>query len=461
MSVTSGYFNSKNGDRRYTAEQMSSIFNGIISDGVFANEGTAFSIAAAGGNSITIGVGRAWFDSTWIYNDSILTMPLDASDVLLNRYDAVVIEIDRSESVRSATIKIIKGETANEPVVPTMTDSGDFHQHPIAYIYRGADTSEITNDNIRYLVGTDVCPFITGVVDVNAAFIQWQVQWEFWFNSMKSMVGDVDLAALSARVLELEQKAQTRLFRGKNLGTSITNEQMAAIQSGAFTDLWLGDYWVIDDINWRIVDFDYWMSTGGNGNNYAVTKHHIVIMPDVTLKEGKMYYNDLVLVNTSSNTFNMVDETGRQIEFSDSGYVYSLMYTSGLHGAKAMVESIFGDKIMSHKELLSDKHMSLGPTSVGWYDSTVELPNQIMMYGNSVVIYHQPGWSRLSSSQTIDKTQLALFSVKPEFILAGRRKQWLRDPINENMFAFIDDNGDASYTKVSNTRGVRPIFAIG
>lgn len=441
MSVTSGWFNSVAGDRRYNAEQMSAIFNGIITDGIFTNEGTAFSITASTENTFTVGIGRAWFNNAWIYNDAILPMTADESEILFDRYDAVVIEMDHSLAVRSGSIKIVKGSPSDDPQVPTMVHTTEVHQYPLAYIYRKADSNVITQDDITYLVGTDICPFAVPVFDINPTFAQWQVEWEHWFERMKSMVSDEDVRA---RVLELEDRAHTELFRGKNLGSTITDTQLTAIRSGYFTDMWLGDYWVIDDIIWRIVDFDYWYNCGGDGNSYAFTKHHLVIMPDNTLAQGVMY-------TTGTGT-------GAKM-----GYVGSEMYTSELHGVRTEVQSIFGDLLLTHREYLTNAHNDPGPTAGAWYDSTVEIPNEIMMYGSHIANYsHNSGSnSFMIDRHTVNKTQLALFAVRPEFILADRRRQWLRDPVTSNMFAFIDDNGDASYTSMTNSRGIRPVFAIG
>ena len=108
MSVTSGFFNSLNGDRKYNAEQMSAIFDGIINDGVFASVGTAFAVSADSGNVVMVGIGRAWFNSTWVLNDAILPITADESEILLDRYDAVVIEVNHTDSVRDGSIKIVK-----------------------------------------------------------------------------------------------------------------------------------------------------------------------------------------------------------------------------------------------------------------------------------------------------------------------------------------------------------------
>ena len=183
MSVTSGFFNSLNGDRKYNAEQMSSIFNGIINDGVFANIGTAFSVKANTGNSITVGIGRAWFNSAWVYNDAVLTLTADDSEVLLDRIDAVVIEINHTDSVREGQIKIIKGVAGSSPSRPTLTENDKVHQHPLAYIFRKANSTSITQSDITNMIGTSSCPYITGILQVqniDNIVAQWQAQWDAW-----------------------------------------------------------------------------------------------------------------------------------------------------------------------------------------------------------------------------------------------------------------------------------------
>lgn len=218
MSITSGFYNSLDGDRRYTAEQMSDIFNGIINDGVFASVGTAFFVSADTGNNITVGVGRAWFNSTWIYNDSVLTYTAEDSDAVLGRYDAVVLEIDRSIPVRNSTIKLVKGTESSTPSYPTLIDTPEVHQYPLAYIYRAADSSEITQADITNTVGTSSCPFITGILNVmniDDIVAQWMDEWEqltsdkeaefdAWFESVKGILDEEAAAKLANRIANLE-----------------------------------------------------------------------------------------------------------------------------------------------------------------------------------------------------------------------------------------------------------------
>lgn len=179
MSVTYGFYNSLNGDRKYNAEQISSIFDGLIVDGVFASIGTAFAVEAAGGLTVNVGIGRAWFNHTWTLNDSILPLTAPESEVLLDRIDAVVLEVNSMESVRKNSIKIVAGTPSSEPVRPTLENEVNVHQYPLAYIYRKFGSTVITQADITNMVGTESTPFVTGIIQtisLDELLGQWQAQ---------------------------------------------------------------------------------------------------------------------------------------------------------------------------------------------------------------------------------------------------------------------------------------------
>lgn len=195
MSVSSGFFNSLNGDRKYNAAQMSAIFDGLIIDGVFASIGTAFAVKAAGGLTVNVGIGKAWFDHTWTVNDSILPMTAPEAEVLLDRIDAVVLEVNGMESVRENTIKFVKGNPSSAPSRPTLTNEGNVHQYPLCYIYRKYGTAVINQADITPMVGTESTPFVTGIlqtISLDELFGKWQADFLAWYNQMKDQLsGDV------------------------------------------------------------------------------------------------------------------------------------------------------------------------------------------------------------------------------------------------------------------------------
>lgn len=186
MSVTYGFYNSINGDRKYNALEMSSIFDGIIVDGVYMSIGDALNVKSSGGMGITVGIGRAWFNHTWTLNDSIMPLTLESSDVLLNRIDAVVLEINNDSDVRKNTIKILKGTPASNPVKPSLIKSEMVNQYPLAYITIGKGVLSISQSNIENAVGTSACPYVTGVLkgmDIDKLVAQWGAQWAEWLSS--------------------------------------------------------------------------------------------------------------------------------------------------------------------------------------------------------------------------------------------------------------------------------------
>lgn len=193
MSVSSGFFNSLNGDRKYNAAQMSAIFDGLIIDGVFASIGTAFAVKAAGGLTVNVGIGKAWFDHTWTVNDSILPMTAPEAEVLLDRIDAVVLEVNGMESVRENTIKFVKGNPSSAPSRPTLTNEGNVYQYPLCYIYRKYGTAVINQADITPMVGTESTPFVTGIlqtVSLDELLGKWQDELDRFTDARSQEVDD-------------------------------------------------------------------------------------------------------------------------------------------------------------------------------------------------------------------------------------------------------------------------------
>lgn len=222
-------------------------------------------------------------------------------------------------------------------------------------------------------------------------------------------------------------------YRGKNLGTSITSDQLAEIQAGTFKDLFVGDYWVINSKTYRIADMDYWYNCGDT----AFTQHHLVIVPDAALHSAKM--------NDTSTTV--------------GGYVGSLMYTDNIATARETIETAFGDNLLTHREYLVNAVTSGKPSAVAWYDSDIELMNEIMVYGTRILSPGNDG-TTVSSLQTINNSQLALFQLNPRMIKT-RATYWLRDVVSSSRFANVNTYGYATYNNATISLGVRPVFAIG
>lgn len=166
MSFASGFFNSVDHDRLYDATDISRLFDGLIRDGIFASIGDCFVVKQSNQMNVTVGTGRAWFNHTWSYNDALYPVTIPPSEILMDRIDAIVLEINSVEAVRANSIKLIKGTPSSTPTKPALTNAKEVHQYPLAYVKVGKEVTSIRQADIENCVGTSVCPFVTGILEV-------------------------------------------------------------------------------------------------------------------------------------------------------------------------------------------------------------------------------------------------------------------------------------------------------
>ncbi len=177
MSLSSGFYNSLNHDRRYFATEFSRLFDGIILDGIFSTIGTCFIVEAYEGLTVNVGIGLAWFNHSWTYNDAILPVNGIQSEVLLDRIDVLVLESNGEDSVRDNGIFFIKGTPSSNPQRPTLLRTTMIDQRPLCYVYRHAGVDEIRQADITNMIGTDECPFVSGIlktISIDRVLPQWR-----------------------------------------------------------------------------------------------------------------------------------------------------------------------------------------------------------------------------------------------------------------------------------------------
>lgn len=247
-------------------------------------------------------------------------------------------------------------------------------------------------------------------------------------NLHKGLQTDIDSVR---NVLADGAAAHNCIYRGKNLGTSVTAEQYAAISSGKFTDLYIGDYWVIKGVTYRIAAFDYYYNCGDTN----FTKHHVVIVPDTSLYKAQM--------NTSNVT------TG--------GYTGSAMYKSNLAQAKTTIKAAFGSAhVLTKRELLTNAVNGNTPSGWAWFDSDVELMNEVQVYGSIAWGAHDGNGYNVASGDG----QFPLFMFD-RTKLHNREDYWLRDVSSATVFSYVRGDGCAACGNASSSFGVRPAFCIG
>lgn len=220
--------------------------------------------------------------------------------------------------------------------------------------------------------------------------------------------------------------------RCKYLGASITDAQNTAIKNRTYDDLFIGDYWTINGVNWRIVAIDYYYNVGDTNFD----KGNIIVMPDTVLYNAQM--------NTTNTTA--------------GAYHGSLMRTQNLNSARTIARNAFGSHLANHRILLANSVDNSGPNNWNWYDSDgVELPNEVQIYGTRVWGSTLKGWDVATQKQ-----QLPLMALAPQFVNT-RQTYWLQDVSSYSVssyFAGVSDNGDADSGLASYSYGVRPSVAL-
>ena len=229
-----------------------------------------------------------------------------------------------------------------------------------------------------------------------------------------------DTEAKIAPLLFNNAGAHNAIYRGKSLGSTVTTAQYAAIKAGTFDDLYIGDYWTIGGVNYRIAAFDYYLNSGDTN----CTTHHVVIVPDTCLYNAQMH-------NTSSGGW----ESGAA-NTTAGGYVGSDMYKSNLEQAKTTIKSAFSGHVLKHRIYLTNAVANGRASGGAWCDSEVDLMCEQMVYGSGIFSPVSDG-SNVPANYRVEKSQLPLFQHEPSRI-GNRNDWWLRDVITASNFAYVN-----------------------
>ena len=332
MSFTYGFYNSKNHDRTYNAEQMSSIFDGLIEDGIYESIGGAFLVKSYNDSmQVQVSSGRAWFNHTWSYNDQTIMLTVEDADALYSRIDAVVLEVNADDTVRANSIKIVKGTPASSPMKPELINSEYIHQHPLAYISLKPGVTKITQSMIENAVGGET-PFVkTAMKMVSLSDLQAQYDSQFtdlmserrtgfdsWFSNIQNVLDD-DAAANIVNKITISEDT---LKEFRSLGFSGSDPKLTDLLQFLASRSKSG---IIQKINVQIDS-----TTAVDDPTYASQGYikHI----DIAIEECTVNYLPDIYLGT-------VD--GRHIaSICESGNGYVRIFTDGINFGKITIPSI-------------------------------------------------------------------------------------------------------------------------
>lgn len=310
-----------------------------------------------------------------------------------------------------------------------------------AYINYGEEAEYINNSITEkkehyydMIITVDNANNVTITVDPSTVYVNEQELNE----KAQELIDDYDakFANLKSIVVAPNAGAHNSIYRGKDITDLFYNGTLSKqIAAGTFDDIFIGDYIIgkVSKKKYLVADINYRLYCGDT----ECTKQHILMIPERIMGTAKM--NDT--------------------NITTGGYFGSKMYTNYLAPFKTVIQNDFtSNHILSHKELLTNAVGDGKSTGWAWYDSTIELMNESMVYGHDV-------WGSSGYETGIDKSQLSLFRLDPSKIIArddnnARYWYWLRDVVSSSNFAAVTTYGYAGNYLASFATGVRPAFLI-
>lgn len=425
----------------------------------------SFTATTNGDNTITVGKGVGCIHVT----EQWAAFPLNEGDVLLTfadadgvypRWDVIALVYDKNAN--TAGLEVRTGLAAETPALPALRRNDDYDEIFLYRVTRPVGATKITADNVVDLrLDGAVCGLMRDTIDaidtsvMQAAFEAFLTQIETELKQLHAGTAtmlrtvydpqgkntdifaytDGKSAAILKKVEQLTSAnagAHNAIYRGKFLGNIVTDEQYAAISAGTFDDLYIGDYWTIGGVNYRIAAFDYYINSGDT----ACTAHHVVLVPDTCLYNAAM---------NSTNT-------------TAGGYVGSAMYKSRLEQAKTTIKSAFSGHVLKHRIYLTNAVANGRVSGGAWCDSEVDLMCEQMVYGSGIFSPVSDG-SNVPANYRVEKSQLPLFQHEPSRI-CNLDNWWLRDIITVSNFVRVDVSGVMTRDDAGYPRGVRPAFCI-
>ena len=288
------FWNSQNGDRVYDANDFSEWLKKFYTTGVFNGD---LAVTASGGMTVSVSSGYVNIEGKVKFFSTPTTLTIATAGGTYERIDTVVAECNYSD--REITVKVVTGAYSASPKATAPVRTAAAYQLVLAEIDVPAGATEITQKNITDMrTDSSVCGLVTGTVS-QIDFSTVKAQFDSWFEDVKGTLDSDAAGNLKNQIDAANEKIDTlnnvltgrnagfhnSIYRGKNLGTSVTTDQWNAIYDGTFDDLFIGDYWTIGGVNWRIAAFDYWLHCGDT----ECTTHHVVIVPDSCLYNAQMH----------------------------------------------------------------------------------------------------------------------------------------------------------------------------
>jgi outer membrane protein assembly factor BamB len=362
----SAFFNSRNGDRVYKAEDFADFFATFVGNGVFPNPSSGLQAQEGGRMQIAVRMGKAWINGYIFRNTSDHILTLGIADGMLPRIDRVVIRWSLED--RTITLAVSEGTPAHDPASPPITRNADVYELAIADVHIGAGVLVVTQEDLVDLrLNSELCGIVHGVIeqaDTTDIFNQYQSWFQqfteqqrtdflAWIDGMKDVLDDIAIGNM-LNVLSGKQDKITAsgLLLGNGDGGVTTAEPGVdyIVPRGSASD---------DEIAFttkeyiECVDTQFFVSQGVlhlRGDLTINQDVHEVIEYEVTGLNGNvcaihMYNHEIALGTTTGKLYKINANTG-EIVWSNLTYTRQVLDVKLTPSGAVYVN--FGNEVSRH-----------------------------------------------------------------------------------------------------------------
>lgn len=338
MAFSSGFFNAKNMDRVYSAEDFTGYLSSLICNGILDTYGQCFAMSAHTGQTIKIGTGKAWINGHYFNSDTEYILDLSPYvDASLNKYVLIGICCDTSEDVRTCSIVTIESLGAQNPVIPSFIGSATKTYLTLAAVYLSASTASIDeSDIIDYREDDSKCGYVKCILG-KCGVTELQTQLNDLFQEAYKQIDAIikfnkdEFASLQKRMSTAEKKLGIYVAAYPDVnGDGIVNASDAAIILDFAAEVGAGNY-TNDILGWQ---------------SYAQKNNlNTEVYPDV-------------------NGDNIVNASDATIIFEFAAEVGAGNYTSDVEGWNSFISNkypkpIYGDGVQQITVLTQEEYKTL------------------------------------------------------------------------------------------------------
>jgi hypothetical protein len=194
MAEKSGFFNARlvdgEYDRKYSANDYSDNLAVVIGTGVLRSNIDDLKVTSRG-MLVTVAAGRAWINGHYYHNNSAMTLAAVPAASGGNRYDRVVLRMDKQLNARNVSVVYLQGTASNDPQKPALTRNDNVYDICLADVYVASGSSNVVVYDTRQ--DRDVCGWVYSTSGDDSFFTSLDNDFWEWFDQVKDTLSSATI----------------------------------------------------------------------------------------------------------------------------------------------------------------------------------------------------------------------------------------------------------------------------